>query len=312
LLVFVLFFAGVLLQPFQVALVQYLEGYWDGGPMRPFGKIAIEGHRRRLRSAQIQADLRAPHATGSTFRVVADLARAKGRADRIITRSMAVVERYPADIGRVMPTMLGNILRNGEVAAGKRYGLGAMTLYPRMYPSVSKPLSDAIAHQLDVIALMASLCVSFTVGAVATSPILARLDLWSMIPVMLLVLGAVSYRGAMRAAEEHRTLFATSFDLHRFDMLRALHYAVPSTVEDERALFKALTRFLGGRLPPDTDMAVYQYDHSIYEKSSPPDSTRSSEGGEETRLKGDTDEADAATPRPDEPAEPPHRANPAR
>lgn len=311
LLIFALFFAGVLLQPFQVALVQYLEGYWDRGPTRSLGTIAVEGHRRRLRTAEVQADLTAPDATGLTFRAVANFARAEGRAGRVSARSRSLVARYPTEIGRVMPTMLGNILRNGEDAAGDRYGLGAMTLYPRMYPSVSKPLSDAMARQLDVIALTASLCVSFAVSAAATSPILARFDEWSLIPVASLILGAVSYRGAMRAAEDHGVLFASSFDLHRFDMLRALHHAVPSTVEQEFALNHELTRFLKGRQPPGEDMAAHRYDHSIYEEPPPP-APLPEGGGEASRNEPGTSEAYAAIPRPDEPAEPPHPAGPAR
>jgi len=41
------------------------------------------------------------------------------------------------------------------------------------------------------------------------------------------LLGIVSYRGALRAASDHGVLFATTFDLHRFDTLRALHYRLP-------------------------------------------------------------------------------------
>lgn len=313
LLVFMLFLAGVLLQPFQVALVQHLEGYWDRGPMRPFRTIAVEGHRRRLRSAKIQeTNLTAPNATASTFRAVADLARANARAGRVIARARAIIDRYPTEIDQVMPTMLGNILRNAEDAAGDRYGLDATTLYPRMYPSVSKPLLDAIARQLDIIALTASLCVSFLVSAVATLPILARLDLWSMIPVALLILGAVSYRGAMQAAEGHGVLFATSFDLHRFDLLRALHHALPSTVQDEQALYQVLTAFLQGRQPPDDAMAAHHYDHSIYEKSPSPLSSCLPEVGEEASRNKGTEGVDVATPRPDEPVEPPRPAGPAR
>ena len=313
LLVFVLFLAGVLLQPFQVALVQYLEGYWDRGPARPFGTIAMEGHRRRLRTAQVERDVEAPGSAGTTFRTAADSARAQALAARVSRRATFVVMRYPVEIDRVMPTMLGNILRNGEDAAGDRYGLGAMTFYPRMYPSVSKPLSDAMARQLDMIALTASLCVSFAVGAVATSPILVRLDLWSMIPVVSALLSAVSYRGALRAASDHGTLFATCFDLHRFDMVRALHHSLPTTFAEEREINSDLTRFLQGRQQPDGRLAARSYDHSIYDEPPPAAAPSASEsGGENTRSNSNTGEADTATPPPDEPAERPPPTDPSR
>jgi len=227
LLVFGLFLAGVLLQPFQVALVQYLEGYWDRRPTRALAAIAIETHRRRLRTAAVEQDITAPTITTMTLRAGADAARAHSLAARRTAHAESLQRRYPTDISRVMPMMLGNILRNGEDAAGDRYGLGALTVYPRMYPTISKPLSDAMARQLDMITLTASLCVSSVVGAVVTSPILLRLDLWSLIPVIAGLLGIVSYRGALRAASDHGVLFATTFDLHRFDTLRALHYRLP-------------------------------------------------------------------------------------
>jgi hypothetical protein len=181
-----------------------------------------------------------------------------------------------------MPTMLGNILRNGEDTAGKRYGLGALTVYPRMYPSISKPLSDAMARQLDMITLTASLCVSSTLGAIVTSPVLMRLDLWSLIPIVASLLAIMSYRGALRAASDHGVLFATTFDLHRFDMIRAMHYEFN----------KRLTAFLQGRQPPAGRLARQRFDHSIYDKPIAAPAPAQSEGG------GATEQRDVPEPPP--------------
>jgi len=313
LLVFGLFLAGVLLQPFQVALVQYLEGYWDRRPTRVLAALAVEAHRRRMRSADVEKTVDPPPSTTMTLRAGADAARAQALAARREARARSLLRRYPTDIERVMPTMLGNILRNGEDAAGKRYGLGALTVYPRMYPSISKPLSDAMARQLDMITLTASLCVSSTACAVVTSPILMRLDLWSLIPVVAGLLAVMSYRGALRAASDHGILFATTFDLHRFDMIRAMHYVLPRTSGKEIEFNKHLTDFLQGRQPPAKRLADHPFDHSIYDTPTPAPAPAQPEGdGSGADDSGGSERGGSATEQQGAPEAPPPPADPPR
>lgn len=267
LLVFGLFLAGVLLQPFQVALVQYLEGYWSRGPVHT---LSTERHRRRLRTAAVEQRLSVPDPPASDLRAGADSARAFALVARRRSRASSVVLRYPADPTRVMPTMLGNILRNGEDAAGDRYCLDAMTVYPRLYPSISPQLSAAMTRQLDMITTTASLTVSCLAAALATSPLLVvRRDLWVLLPLGAALLALVSYRGALRAAADHGVLFATVFDLHRFDMVRALHHRLPTGVAEEFALNDELTDFFQDRRPPEVPLADRPYDHSVYDAPAP-------------------------------------------
>jgi hypothetical protein len=280
--VLVLFLTGVLLQPFQVALVQVLEGYWQRRPLRALSSVAIERHRRRMRTAQVERRSSVPPAPAATdLRAGADLTRARALVARRRTRADAVLRRYPVKIEKVLPTTLGNILRNGEEAAGDRYGLEALTLYPRMYPLVSKPLMDAMARQLDTISLTASLTVSSAAAAVATAPLAVRQlgTFWALVPLFALLLAVVSYRGSLRAAADHGLLFATTFDLHRFDMIRALHFALPSTFAEERALYEELKGFYQGRRHPLPPLERRRFDHSIYDQPPPPPAPEQAGGG---------------------------------
>lgn len=313
LLVFGLFLAGVLLQPFQVALVQYLEGYWDRRPTRMLAALAVEAHRRRMRSAHVEKTITRPDMVALTLRTGADAARAHTLAARREDRAQWLLSRYPTDIRRVMPTTLGNILRNGEDAAGERYGLDALTVYPRMYPSISKPLSDAMARQLDMITLTASLCVSCMLGTVVTLPILIRLDLWSLIPAVAGLLAVVSYRGALRAASDHSVLFATTFDLHRFDMIRALHYELPRTSREEIEFNNHVTKFLQSRHPPGEPLAHHRFDHAIYDTPIAAPAPTQSEGGVSGVDSSDGSEGrSSATEQRDVPEAPPPQADPSR
>lgn len=311
LLVFGLFLAGVLLQPFQVALVQYLEGYWDRRPTRALSAIAVERHRRRMRTASIEQDTEAPEFTGTDLRTGGNVARAQALAARQKAQAEARLRGYPVSIARVMPTMLGNILRSGEDAAGARYGLGALTVYPRMYPSISKPLSEAMSRQLDMIVLTASLTVSNLAATVALSPVLfVRRDLWVLLPVGTVLLAVVSYRGALRAAAGHGVLFATTFDLHRFDMIRALHLDLPPTFAEEISLNRSLTAFLHGRKPTPGGLADRPYDHSIYDQPTPlvqQVPTETGGGGSGAEGGGGSTESP-----PDAPAAPPPPETPPR
>jgi hypothetical protein len=169
--------------------------------------------------------------------------------NRMIARASATFDRYPFNADdavddRLMPTLLGNILRDGEDNAGRRYGLDMIVVYPRMYPSLSPKLDKAISAQLDILDTTAALCVAFGLSALFSAPLIARLDWWSLVPVATMLLSIFAYRGALVTAQGHGTLLATAFDLHRFDMLQALHYQLPLAPDDELELNRQLSEFL--------------------------------------------------------------------
>ena len=62
--------------------------------------------------------------------------------------------------------------------------------------------------------------------------------LW--IPAAALLLSGVTYAGAIAAAVSYNTLLRTAYDLHRFDMLTALHYELP-IAEQEHGLFRQIS-----------------------------------------------------------------------
>jgi hypothetical protein len=247
--VFAMVLVGVLLRPFQIAVVQMLEGYASPRPARHLYALAVERHRRIRHTASIQQDhLDEEEGEPSrTLRSAAVGARREQRRRRLSARADKVLDRYPEADDLLMPTLLGNVLRQGEEAAGRPYGLDSMTVYPRMYPSVSALLRADMSRQLDLIATTASLCIAFASAAVVSLPVVLRPDLWRLIPLVALMLAIASYRGAVRASTEHAILLATAFDLHRFDMLKALHLALPETPKAEMKLNRRLTAFLKER-----------------------------------------------------------------
>lgn len=246
---FGIFLAAVLLRPFQAALVQLLEGYWWRLPPFEFANdVATERHRRIQNTAEIMLRAAPPRQPmGNEFRDVANYARRLRKVRRIKGRASMIAGRYPRAVqghDRLMPTLLGNTLRDAEDYAGHRYGLEMPVVYPRMYPSLSAKLDGAISGQLDILDTTAALCIAFGLIAVFSLPLVSHMNWWSLVPLAAALMSALAYRGAVATARAHGRLLATAFDLHRFDMLNALHYELPLTPEDELDLNKDLSTFL--------------------------------------------------------------------
>ena len=268
-----IFLLAILLRPFQVAIVQLLEGYRRQSAILEFAsELATERHRRLENTSDIVVRAAVPRAPESNkFEDVASHAqrlrsfhRRKRRAEMIFNRYPRPVENPSGRVDRLMPTLLGNVLRDGEDNAGRRYGLDMPVVYPRLYPSLSPKLDKAISDQLDMLDTASALCVTFGLLALLTLPLVARFDWWSLSPLVAVLMSVLAYRGAVTTARGHGRLLATAFDLHRFDMLKALHYELPVTPQKELALNKQLSDFLDSR---DHDavkrMSDFRYQHPV-------------------------------------------------
>ena len=251
-----IFLLAVLLRPFQVAIVQFLEGYWRPWPPFDFAnELATERHRRIQNTAEMTIRVGQPGQPSSdAFEDVADYARRLRTLHRQKRRAQTISDRYPRAIrgsggfvDRFMPTLLGNVLRDGEDNAGRRYGLEMPVIYPRLYPSLSPKLDKAISAQLDMLDTTSAYCIAFGLIALLGLPLIVRLDWWSLVPVVAGLLSILAYRAAIATARGHGRLLATALDLHRFDMLEALHYELPLTVKDELDLNKTLSSLLESR-----------------------------------------------------------------
>ena len=260
---FGIFLLAVMLRPFQVAIVQFLEGYGpDWRPLKFANDVATERHRRMRATADIISLAPEPdQPSATTLGGAVYYAQQRNAFNRLVTRATVTMDRYPAG-DRLMPTLLGNILRDGEDNAGGRYGLDMNVVYPRMYPLLSPKLDKAISTQLDMLDTTAALCVAFALSALVSLPLIARLDWWSLVPVAAVLMSVFAYRGAIATAQVHSTLLATAFDLHRFDMLQALHYELPLIPERELALNRQLSAFLGTPHGADVlSMRKFRYEH---------------------------------------------------
>jgi uncharacterized membrane protein len=261
---------AVLLQPFQIRIVRILEGYWNSWRVTAaLAPVFVEYQWRktedlrdrintltkRLDETDLPADL-----SGQSR-----LLRSRPRWEAQRQRANTKLERYPATRPRdakqiqLLPTALGNALRTAETSAGERYGLDTIKSWPRMYSLFSDKfaaLQLAARNSLDA---AANLCVNFFLVTVLAVVALIDEPKAYWVPVLAAVMCCVSYLGSIAAAVEYTTFVRAAYDLHRFDLLKAMHHKLPRTPEDEVNLFETLSRFFAAEDNEDPTRLVLRY-----------------------------------------------------
>ncbi|MET8977837.1 hypothetical protein ABZX85_19680 [Streptomyces sp. NPDC004539] len=221
---------GLLLQPFQVRAVRVLEGYWDRWPFTArLAEVLARVQRRRWRVLRKRA-------LGTAGGDMADGVRADAH------RRLAV--QPPGD--RLLPTALGNALRAGELSAGERYGLTTLTSWPRIYLQVSDRMAEALRSARDALDTAVNLCWSFLALTVTSAAALYdEPSAWWLCGAGLL-LAWVAYKGAVTVAQAYSGLMHLVYDLHRFDLLHALHLPLPPDREGEEEAFGEVSDMFEG------------------------------------------------------------------
>ncbi|MHB9853153.1 hypothetical protein ACSYGO_28485 [Streptomyces krungchingensis] len=233
---------GLLLQPFQVRAVRVLEGYWDRWALTAvLAGVLSEVQRRRWQALRKRAEWTT---AGNTARRIQTDARRR------------LAAQPPADV--LLPTSLGNALRAGELSAGERYGLTTLTSWPRLYPQVSDRMAGMLRSTRDALDTSVNLCWSFlALTATGAAALYDEPSRWWTCAVTLL-LAAVAYKGAVTAAQTYSGLMHVAYDLHRFDLLTALHQPLPPDSDGEEETFFRLSQLLAGNGTDDV-----AYDHRV-------------------------------------------------
>jgi hypothetical protein len=72
---------------------------------------------------------------------------------------------------------------------------------------------------------------------------------WTLFALLPLAVAELAYLGAIQAATAYGGAISVAFDLHRFDLLRALHLEMPDDNTTERQVNSALSEFLRQGVP---------------------------------------------------------------
>jgi hypothetical protein len=226
---------AIVLQPLQLGLVRWLEGYWP----RAARSLAERRRARYERRVDALETTTAPRRKPLTAEELASMSEAARELRLLPPRE------------HLMPTRLGNALRAAEVRAGDPYGLDAVVAWPRLYPLLSDPVRAVVDGQRDALDVNARFCAVFGAAAAISAALLVTHGWWLLVAAAWVVLTWLAYRAAVAAAIAYGESIRTAVDLHRFTLLQAFHLPLPATPEEERALNARLSRFLLQGVPLD-------------------------------------------------------------
>ncbi|MFH7594742.1 hypothetical protein WDV06_06480 [Streptomyces racemochromogenes] len=237
---------AVLLHPLQAPLVRLLEGYWPR-PARAAARYAVKLQERARDRLDRAAEVVTAHPTGA-------------ERQRILAAAWQLARSFPPPTVPLLPTALGNTLRAGEATAGAAYGADAVVWWPRLYPLLGDGLRAVVDDRRDQLDLACRLSATAGATGLLSVPLVLGSDgWWPASPAVFLLAARVAYRAAVAAARGYAETLSAAFDLHRFDLVTALHLPLPPDSDAEQVLNRRLTRFWAQGVP--LTALPYQHEH---------------------------------------------------
>lgn len=162
----------------------------------------------------------------------------------------------PSERADIMPTQLGNILKNSELYADKRYGLNSVLIWPRLYgllPERSIALIAEARSTLDFMLVISSMGAVFAIVS-GTYLLIVRADWWLFLLCFWggMIVAQTAYRGAIGSALLFAQQLKAALDLYRNDLLGQTGIPLPTQAPDvvntlERNVKKKVLVLLAGR-----------------------------------------------------------------
>lgn len=257
------FVFALLTHPFQIALVKLAEGYTDALPMRPVNEWGLARHyRRQLRTEQQILSIRQARRNEMSDRAFVPtvyavhrdvkrvLSRRRSTEDQLLLANLEARRSSMPDPDRAMPSRLGNELRSGEDRAGHRYGLLGVSVSAHLAVVGPEAADDLAAYQTTM-ERQIRLAFNFVGMAFFALVAFGNDGPWLFVGPLLMVGGVLSYEGAVRAGSIYGEQTQVIADLHRRDLLRAMHFPEPEDLDDERWLLGVLSAQITDDLDPD-------------------------------------------------------------
>ncbi|OUC13653.1 MAG: hypothetical protein B0A82_16130 [Alkalinema sp. CACIAM 70d] len=216
------------IQRLDLVVLRWFEGYWPTW-MNPIKQGLLNRQKARLqRLDQRWQELAAKRDQTGQLTV--------GETDEFVQIDWQL-RQVPAQPDRLMPTKLGNLLRSAESHPSDKYGLDAIICWPRLWlvlpDGVKKELQEA-RSDLNTAARVWLWGVLFAVWSIWA---------WWVLPIALLVT-LFAHHWMLNAAATYGDLLESAFDLHRFELYKALHWPLPTNPAEEQQLGRQLTEYL--------------------------------------------------------------------
>ncbi len=226
---FVVTLLAFFLQAFTRPLVRLYEGYWPLDWRREFLKLTRLPERwQEWRQARTQAAV-------------------SGNQPAYAALQDRLFHEYPSMGERLLPTRLGNVLRAAEDYSNTAYGMDAPFWWPRLAPLLPDDIQDAIQDALTPMLMLLNLASLAAVLTLVGAIYLAAHQVWwraMAVLVLGLAVAWLSYLGAVTQGRSYGQVIRTAVDLHRFDLLGALHLPLPANPQKERQTWAQLAAWL--------------------------------------------------------------------
>ncbi len=259
----ILLFIAYFFHIFQTNLTRLYEGYWDNIPILSWwGKFRRQFYQHQWDFLQNETFLLVEEITA----LESDIPKTESslqtweRHQKLdeLHNKLSVLERewflfLPPIRAQVMPTQLGNILRTSEIYPFQRYKIDAVVMWSRLQSILPKDfiknLRDAKAN-LDLFLVVTTLAGLFSIGwGIGIGIFTNRWDLFIFASVGWIV-ALLSYSGVLQAARSYSELIKSSFDLYRWELLKAFHLKMPESYEGERRIWDQVNSLIYRNYPP--------------------------------------------------------------
>jgi hypothetical protein len=268
----VLLFSGLLFG-LNSTIKRYYEGYpWE---MTHIGQLRKRHYQSQLEEAR--------YFMGRTISLRNELRRRRNNVEllqkietRRIIAGQKIISEFPISFDSVLPTRLGNILRSFENYPRRQYNIAGPTVWPRLRSAIDDKYTSAIDDAktlLDfmmngsILSILLALSI-LIVGLLYPVPLASRsMSVWWGIEIIVAAFASYAfYILAISQAKRWGDMFKGAFDLYRWNLLSQLGYKrMPTSVEEERALWGAISRQMiygdppQGRLPEYATLHTFAY-----------------------------------------------------
>jgi hypothetical protein len=232
-LAWVTFFA-YLLSNQLVWLTKQFEGYWDWIPL--IGKWLKKTRKKHYQEVLGSIDLKVDY-------------------ERIY-----YAFPFPDEPEEVMPTRLGNIMKNAERYSYQRYDMDAVLLWPRLYavlPDNFLKTIDEAKASLDFMLVVSGLS---ALSAFITGVYLLIQGTWWLFLLCFfggLLVAWLAYKSALEAAITYGQLIKSAFDLYKGELWKQLGYQQSKSLAEERLSWRSLYELVYKGETSDTEALHY-------------------------------------------------------
>ena len=229
-------------------LLRLYEGYWNFPLSGPVRRLGIAWHQRKARQYNVPAHY----------------------------EKIYLGYPKPTQLDEILPTRLGNILKNSELYPMDHYGADGVLMWPRLYDLFPTPFTEAIVELRTAVDSMLVISFLSAVFALISGTYLVVVQGSPYLFLLCfgggLLISWMAYRGAVSNALLYGQQIKTGFDLYRLELLKQMRVPLPKNLGEELKTWEQLKEFIyNNNVLPWTYAGAAQPDQSQPKKEMPED-----------------------------------------